>query len=105
MATQHTKPVGAAWEGLIQEMPGQPPYRARVAGTGIEVWEVMKVYRAQHESWPGLRDWFDSLDDPHLEAAIAFSSAFGQSIDARLAEEDRGEELMEQLWRDLLSVL
>src|SRR5690349_4476475 len=56
--------------------------RARVAGSGIEVFEVAWVYRAR-QSWDGTREWFDRiLTDEQLAAARAYYVAFPDEIDA-----------------------
>lgn len=98
MATQHTESVGAAWQGLIEEVPGQPPLRARIAGTGIEVWEVMKGYREVAEDWTRLRAGFDWLTEEQLRAALAFYAAYPETIDEQLALDDRADELLHELW-------
>lgn len=60
---------------------GETGRRARVAGSGIEVFEVAWVYRAR-QSWDGTREWFDQiLTDEQLAAARAYYEAFPDEID------------------------
>jgi uncharacterized protein (DUF433 family) len=43
---------------------GRPPEQtARIAGTGIEVFEVLKVYDAADRDWQRLRDAFHWLSE------------------------------------------
>ena len=66
--------------------------RARVAGSGIEVFEVAWVYRAR-QSWDGTREWFDGiLTDEQLAAARAYYEAFPAEIDAIVDAMFRHEE-------------
>lgn len=63
---------------------GETGRRARIAGTGIEVFEVAWVYRAR-QSWDGTREWFDRiLTDEQLAAARAYYETFPDEIDARV---------------------
>ncbi len=65
--------------------------RARVGGTGIEVFEVAWVYRAR-ASWDGTREWFEQiLTDEQLAAARAYYEAFPDEIDARVDDMIRHE--------------
>ena len=100
MATQPIDAAGAAWQGLVEEMSGQPPYRTRIAGTGIEVWEVIKTWREEHGDWAGFRESYYWINEDNLRAVVAYDEAHAESIDARLIEEEHGEELMKRLWRD-----
>jgi|SRR5579871_5459476 len=70
--------------------------RARVVGSGIEVFEVAWVYRAR-QRWDGTREWFDGiLTDEQLAAARAYYETFPDEIDPivdvmiRHEEEHRG---------------
>ena len=57
--------------------------RARIAGTGIEVFEVVWVLRGNDGDWAPVRAWFDQLlDEAQLAAARAYYAAFPAEIDA-----------------------
>src|SRR5262245_43459211 len=43
---------------------------AQVAGTGLDVWEVVERYRAVDQDWDRLRQEFDWLADQQLQAAL-----------------------------------
>jgi len=67
--------------------------RARIAGTGIEVFEVAWVYRAR-QSWEGTREWFDRiLTDEQLAAARAYYETFPDEIDGWVDEMVRHEQV------------
>lgn len=63
--------------------------RARIAGTGLEVYEVVGVYRRAHGDWGRLREAYHWLTEQQLRAALAYADAYPDEIDARLAEEER----------------
>ena len=60
--------------------------RARIAGTGIEVFEVVKRYRATRD-WQDTREFHDMLSDAEFAAARAYYEAFPEEIDAWLDDE------------------
>jgi len=62
---------------------------ARVAGTGLEVFEIIKHYRAFGNDWERLRLRFDWLSDEQFRAAVTYAERYGAEIDALLAEEER----------------
>ncbi|MBI1864573.1 MAG: DUF433 domain-containing protein [Nitrospirae bacterium] len=55
--------------------------RARVAGTGIEVWEIVATYRSVKEDWKRLLRAYDWLTEPQIRAAIGYYRAFPQEIE------------------------
>lgn len=62
--------------------------RARIAGTGIEVFEVIGSYRALGNDREKLARRYDWLASEQLDAALAYAAAYPAEIEARLAEED-----------------
>jgi len=69
---------------------------ARVAGTGIEVWEIVQVYRDENEDWEHLREGFHWLTETQLRAALAYAEAYPDDIDERLRRED--QLTIEKIW-------
>lgn len=63
--------------------------RAVVAGTGLDVWEVIAAWKAGGKEPEKLRKDFDWLKETQLRAALAYYQLFPDEIDARLAREDR----------------
>ena len=58
--------------------------RARIAGTGLEVWEVISTYNNVDRGWSRLRESYDWLDEIQLRAALAYYAAYTDEIDRRI---------------------
>ena len=67
-------------DGLAGRVP-------RIAGTGIEVFEVIKAYQAVEQDFGALQDCFDWLSEQQLRAALCYYEKFRVEVDERLAEE------------------
>lgn len=65
--------------------------RARIACTGIEVFEVIRTYRAIGEDRPQLSETYDWLSEKQLEAALAYYEAYPEEIDKWLRAGERLE--------------
>jgi uncharacterized protein (DUF433 family) len=63
--------------------------RAVVAGTGIEVWEIIAAWRSLGENFDRLRTAFSWLGEPQLRAALGYYALYAEEIDARLALEEQ----------------
>ena len=61
---------------------------ARVAGTGIEVFEIIRALRDMDNDWERLKEAFDWLSEQQLRAAVAYASAYPEEIDERLRADD-----------------
>ena len=61
--------------------------RAVVAGSGLDVWEVVATWQSSGEDWSLLRQSYPWLSEPQLRSALAFYELYPQEIDARLARE------------------
>lgn len=61
--------------------------RAVIAGSGIDVWEVVASWRAMGEDFERLRAGYPSLGEPQLRAALSYYRLFPREIDARLERE------------------
>ncbi len=59
----------------------------RIAGTGLEVWEIISTYQAVDRSWDRLTASFDWLNTDQLRAAVAYYEAYPEEIETRLEEE------------------
>ena len=55
--------------------------RARVAGTGIEVWEVISAYRNMGRRFERLRKAYHWLSPEQLRAALGYYETYPQEID------------------------
>jgi uncharacterized protein (DUF433 family) len=61
--------------------------RARVAGTGIEVWEVIATYKSVKEDFKRLQKAYHWLSREQLKAALGYYMIYPQEID-RLIEQN-----------------
>ncbi|HZQ37059.1 MAG TPA: hypothetical protein VFD32_14100 [Dehalococcoidia bacterium] len=61
---------------------------AKIAGTGLGVWEVISGCRERPLTARKLARAFDWLTPAQLEAALAYYAAFPDEIDAEIAEND-----------------
>lgn len=59
--------------------------RATIAGTGLDVWEVIATYKSLGRSERKLREAYHWLSEPQLRAALAYYALYAEEVDARLA--------------------
>jgi len=62
--------------------------RASMAGTGVDVWEVVRDFRAVGESMTRLAKAYHWIDREKLEEALAYARAYTQEITERLEREE-----------------
>jgi uncharacterized protein (DUF433 family) len=107
LAVRLRRPRSQVLEGLIDEAvrmhrcpgivfaEGPTGRRAVVAGTGVDVWEVVRVYRSCGEDLDALAAILPHLARRQLEAALHYCRFYPREIDGRLAlEEEREQELL-----------
>jgi len=61
----------------------------QIAGTGLEVWEIVERYQAVGESWELLQQEFEWLAELQLRAALAYARAYPEEIAERIQAEER----------------
>lgn len=59
--------------------------RARVAGTGIEVWEIIATYHGVGRNLGRLRQAYHWLTDQQLKTAMGYYKAYPEEIDRLIA--------------------
>jgi uncharacterized protein (DUF433 family) len=69
---------------------------ARIAGTGVEVFEVAKTHREVGGDLARLRAAYHWLSEQQLRAALAYAQAYPEEIAEQLSEEDRW--MPEEVW-------
>lgn len=62
--------------------------RARIAGTGIEVWEVVAVYRSVGSDFKRLGRAYHWLSPQQLQSALSYSSLYSGEIEGLMAENE-----------------
>lgn len=55
--------------------------RARVAGTGLEVWEIITNYKSVNQDFERLQKAYHWLTEQQLRAAIGYHIAYHEEID------------------------
>ncbi len=59
---------------------------AKIAGTGLSVWEVIAVYKALAKDIQALRSRFDWLTEAQIKAARLYYQSYPQEIDILVAD-------------------
>jgi len=62
--------------------------RARLAGTGLDVWEVIAAYKSLNRDLVRLRQAYHWLSDAHLRAALGYYAAYPEEIDGQIARNE-----------------
>src|SRR5262245_23390123 len=72
--------------------------RPRIAGTGIEVWEVISTYQSLKQNFRRLQRSYHWLSEPQLRAALGYYAAYHQKVDRQSARNEawNRERLAEQ---------
>ena len=66
--------------------------RARVAGTGIEVWEVIASYKSVKKDLKRLQKAYHWLSREQLKAVLGYYMAYPQEIDQLIEQNERWNE-------------
>lgn len=69
-------------------MDGPVGRRASIAGTGLDVWEVIATFKSVGEDRERLGASYGWLSDRQLSAAVAYYGLYPEEIDARIEEEE-----------------
>jgi uncharacterized protein (DUF433 family) len=72
--------------------------RARIQGTGLEVWEIVNAYESVDRDFARLQASFDWLAPKQLRAALRFAELNPEFIAARLAKEADAPRRLAALW-------
>jgi len=70
-------------------MDGPAGRRASIAGTGLDVWEVISTFESVERDLGRLKASYEWLSDRQLSAALAYYDLYPREIDARIEEERR----------------
>jgi uncharacterized protein (DUF433 family) len=62
--------------------------RPVVAGTGLDVWEVIATWRQEGESFAALQESYPWLTEPQLRAALGYHHLYPDEIEERLRREE-----------------
>jgi len=70
---------------------------AHLGGTGLGVWEIVRVYRQEGNDLEALRSYYDWLTEQQLRAALAYAEAYPDEVNGRIALEE--EWSIEEVWK------
>ena len=62
---------------------------AKVAGSGLGVWEIIMGYRSVDEDWDRLREGYDWLTEHQLRSALAYAEAYPEEIERRIQRDEQ----------------
>lgn len=62
--------------------------RATIAGSGLDVWEVIATFKQLGNNPAALREHYSWLTELQLRAALSYYAQYPQEIDARLEREE-----------------
>ena len=72
--------------------------RAAIAGTGLDVWEIIATWQEGGRSYEELRQNYPWLSESQLRAALAYYELYPTEIDARLERE--AQLTPERVWQE-----
>ena len=112
--TQESVTRGKSWSAMTAELleeglrmrrapgivfaDGAAGRRAVVAGTGLDVWEIIATWK-EGETFEALRRSYPWLTEPQLRAALAYYEVYPSEIEVRLERE--AQWTPERVWREL----
>lgn len=84
---------------FVDGVGGATDRRARVAGTGLEVWEMIDIYCGFGGDKAAILDGYPWVTSDMIDAALAYYAAFPEAIDAsRALNESMTPETMYELY-------
>lgn len=69
-------------------MDGPSGRRSTLAGTGLDVWEVVATYQSVGHDYERLEKSYPWLSGPQLRASLAYYELYPEEIDARIEREE-----------------
>lgn len=67
---------------------GPSSRRARIAGTGLDVWEVIATYKSLDRNLERLRYAYHWLSEPQLRAALGYYATYPEEIERQIARNE-----------------
>jgi uncharacterized protein (DUF433 family) len=62
--------------------------RARIAGTGIEVWELIATFRGLGEDYENLKEAYHWLSEQQIRAALSYYALYPKEIDKKITSNE-----------------
>jgi uncharacterized protein (DUF433 family) len=77
----------------ITFVDGPTGRRARVAGTGIDVWELIATFKGLEERYEELKRAYHWLSEQQIRSALSYYGLYSEEIDERMG---RNEQITEE---------
>jgi uncharacterized protein (DUF433 family) len=62
--------------------------RAKIAGTGIDVWELIATFKGLSENYNKLRETFHWLSDQQIRSALSYYALYPDEIDEKITRNE-----------------
>ena len=62
--------------------------RARIAGTGIDVWELIATFKGLGENYDNLKKTYHWLTDQQIRAALSYYALYPDDIEEKIARNE-----------------
>ena len=62
--------------------------RARIAGTGIDIWEFIATFKNLGEIYDKLKETYHWLSDPQVRSALAYYALYPNEIDEKITRNE-----------------
>ncbi len=62
--------------------------RARIAGTGIDIWELIATFKALSENYDKLKETYHWLSEPQMRSALAYYALYSDEIDEKIRQNE-----------------
>lgn len=66
--------------------------RAKIAGTGIDIWEFIATFKGLGENYENLKETYHWLSDQQIRSALSYYTLYPDEIDEKIA---RNEDITE----------
>lgn len=89
---------------LVRFVDGPSGRRARLVGTGLDVWEVISVIRDNHGDLPAAADYLE-ISSGLVQAAVAYYGAYTAEVDDSIEFNRRTSHQAHSAWLEGLAAL
>ena len=62
--------------------------RARIAGTGIDIWEFIATFKGLDENYDKLKDTYHWLSEPQIRSALTYYILYPDEIDEKITRNE-----------------
>ena len=62
--------------------------RAKIAGTGIDIWEFIATFKGLDENYDKLKDTYHWLNDQHIRSALSYYALYPDEIDKKITHNE-----------------